>query len=571
MEPFACLADWDGDVLDVWSQTQEPFKIRTELARIFELPLGAVRVRVPYVGGGFGSRAAPKYEPLLAALALRTRRPVKLLTDVRGSFLTVSRHAARITIATGLDADGMMIARDCRIDYDTGAYADKGPRVARKGAYRAAGPYRIPNVRARARAVYTNRLPAGAFRGFSTPQVVWAAESATDEIAAHLGEDPLAFRRRHLKQRGEPFLVDDTPLDADLAAGLSRAASGIDWAAPNPPDRGRGVAVACKDGGGGVSRSEATVRLHPDGSAKLLAATVELGQGARTVLRVIVADELGVELDRIRVAHVDTARSPYDVGTGREPVDDRRGQRRGRRLPAPHRRPRGNDRTARRFRRQVRGARRTRRRLRRRRGAPPVPARRAAVTQPRTPVPELGPLARTGVHEVGAGAGTFGSATPFYEVSHGAAEVRVDPETGEIVVERYVSVADVGRALNRVTCEGQDEGAAVMGLGHTLYKQLEFDEDGQLLNGALYEYRVPGASDLPPGGLHTVLLEEGDGPGPGGAKGAGEGGIIPVAPAIANAVAALTGVRIRELPITPERLWSAMRSAAPGPTEGAVE
>lgn len=568
MEPYTCLADWDGDLLDVQSATQEPFKVREQLARIFDLPLNRVRMRVAFIGGGFGGKAAPKYEPLVAALAMKVARPVKLVTDVRGSFLTVSRHAARITVITGMDAENCMIARDTHIDYDTGAYADKGPRVARKGAYRAAGPYRIANVRATARAIYTNKLPAGAFRGFSTPQVVWAAESAIDEIATHLGEDPLAFRLRHLKERGEPFLGDDTPLDADLAEGIGRAATDIGWAAAVGPDSGRGLAVGVKDGGGGVGRSEAVARLHLDGSVDIETSTVELGQGSRTVLRAIAAVELGIPPERVRVHHVDTSSTPYDVGTGASrstvavgsAVADacRQLRRRVLDLTAEHAPGTvelvldGTDVVAS---MDVDGNRATQR----------FCLAEVVATHHGLSAAEVGPLMASGVHTVSGGSGLLGSATPFYEVSHGAAEVDVDRDTGEIAVTRYVSVADVGHAMNRITCEGQDEGAVVMGLGHTLSEELAFDGEGQLLNGALIEYRVPRAGDLPEGGVRTVLLENGDGPGPQGAKGAGEGGIIPVAPAIANAVAAATGVRLRVLPLTPERVWRTLRDADPRP------
>jgi CO/xanthine dehydrogenase Mo-binding subunit len=559
MEPFTCIADWDGDQLTVWSATQQPYKVRADLARIFDLSLADVRMQVPFVGGGYGSKGQAKYEPLTVALAMRAGRPVKLVVDVREAMLTVSRHAAEITVRTGLDDDGAMLARDTTLHYDTGGYADKGPRVAKKGAYRAAGPYRIPNVRAHGVAVYTNRPPAGAFRGFSTPQVVWAAESAIDEIATHLGEDPVAYRLRHLKPRGVPFLGQDTPLDADLAQGLTLAVDGLGTPPPGAC-RGRGVAVAVKDGGGGVARSEALVRLHPDGSVEVHTATVELGQGARTVFRQLAADALGADLEQVQVRGTDTGTAPFDRGTNasrstvavgsavvdactqlrtrvREIVEALDGPVDEVELHGPEviARADGGD---------------TRHPL------------VALLSRWRDlPAAELGPLQAIGAHETSTGAGPLGSATPFYEVAHGAADVDVDVDTGEVMVRRYVSVADVGRAVNPVTCEGQDEGAAVMGLGHTLYEELEYDDEGQLVNGAMYEYRVPRASDLPTDGLHTELLENGDGPGPHGAKGAGEGGIIAIAPAIANAIAAGTGVRIRELPMTPERVWRALRDA----------
>lgn len=558
MEPFTCLARWEGRRLEVWTATQEPFRIRAELARCFSLRPDDVRVHVPFIGGSYGSRTAPKYEPLTAALARAVGRPVRLATDIHEAFLTNSRHAARVHVRTAVDAAGAMIGRETLVDYDTGAYADKGPRVARKGAYRAAGPYRIPHVRSVARAVYTNHLPAGAFRGFSTPQVVWAAESAIDEIAAHLGRDPLQYRLDHLRDRGEPFLNDgDTPLDADLAAGLRRAAHDVAWGARD--GCGRGVAVGVKDGGGGAGRSEATVRLNPDGSVELITATTEIGQGSRSVFRRLVAGVLDVDVEAVRVEHVDTAVSPHDAGTGASrstiavgsAVTDAAGQLRERLLACAERAAgttvdavglRGADIV------WTAGTSTGRARL-----------DQALASELGLAPGEVGPLVARGAHQVEPAAGALGSSAPFYEVAHGGAAVQLDRETGELRVRRYVSVADVGHALDRTACEGQDEGAVVMGLGHTLWESLEIGGGGELLNGAMFEYRVPRAADVAGMQLRTVLVENHDGPGPGGAKGVGEGGIIPVAPAVANALADLTGVRIRELPLTPEAVWRALR------------
>lgn len=561
MEPFACIATWDGQHLDVVSATQQPFKVRGDLARIFRLQLSDVSLRVPFVGGGYGSKGQSKYEPLTAALALRAGRPVKLVVGVDEAFMTVTRHAARVRVRTGVAADGSLVARETWTDYDTGGYADKGPRVAKKGAYRAAGPYRISNVRAHARAVYTNHVPAGAFRGFATPQVVWAAESAMDEIAQHLGIDPLEFRLSNLKDRGQPFLApEDTPLDADLREGLRVAADGIDWGSPLPVGTGRGIAVAAKDGGGGSARSEATVRLHPDGSVEVYSATVELGQGSRTIFRQIASDALGCGSEAVSVAATSTSTAPFDRGTNasrstisvgsavadacarlRSRVEkmlvDRLGSMPGEwRIDGSH------------VVTTIAGERSS------------VELAELLASALGLPPAELGPLVETGVHETGSGSGPLGSSTPFYEVAHGAAHVDLDRETGEIRLLSYTSVADVGRAINPVTCVGQDEGAAVMGLGHTLHEEIEYDSEGRLSNGAMHDYRVPRAHDIPEH-FHTRLLENGDGPGPGGSKGAGEGGIIPIAPAIANALAAATGVRFRDLPLTPERVWRSLRSA----------
>lgn len=553
MEPHSCIATWASEGLEVISGTQQPFKVRGDLARIFSLPLNRVRVRAPFVGGGFGSKGQAKYEPVTAALARLTGRPVRLVVSVGEAMHTVSRHEATITMRTGIDASGAITARDTFIVYDTGAYADKGPRVSRKGAYRATGPYQIPNLRSVALSVYSNRVPAGAFRGFSTPQVVWAGESAIDEIAEHRGEDPVAYRTAHLKRRGEPFLGNDAPLDADLAAGLAAAADAVGWGGPHPPKgRGRGVAVGVKDGGGGASKTEAEVRLHPDGSVEVRAATVELGQGATTVLAQIAAEALGAEMDSVRVRLSDTEAAPFDRGTNasRSTISV------GSAIEAAARRVReelleaidavglGGDEVALRGSDVVIGGR-------------SHPLLQVLAQARALPVDEVGAIVAVGSHGTASGGGPLGHTSAFYEVGHTAVEVDVDCDTGVVKVTRLVSVADVGFAINPATCEGQDEGAAVMGLGHTLFEELEFD-DGELINGNLVEYRVPRAEDVPEQ-FRTILLENRDGPGPHGAKGAGEGGLLAVAPAVANAVFAAVGVRLRELPLTPERVWRSLR------------
>jgi CO/xanthine dehydrogenase Mo-binding subunit len=559
MEPFATIARWSDEGLELWTGTQEPYKLRADVARAMGLPAARVRLHVPYVGGGYGSRTAPKHEPLVAALARRLPgAPIKLVATTGESALTVTRHAALVTVETLVDAAGTMLSRETTVLFDTGAYADKGPRVARKGAYRAAGPYRIPNVRSTALAVYTNHPPAGAFRGFATPQVVWACESANDEIAAELGEDPLSFRARHLKVRGDAFLRDDLPLDTDPLEGVRRALSELDAREPaRPAGEGRsatGMAVAVKDGGGSAGIADAELRLHPDGSVELRSATVEVGQGARTVLRRLAAESLGVPVERVRVLHVDTSLAPHDVGTGASRSTVAMGT--------------AVEGAARDLLNQLEdlwvsaGGTRCAVRLD---GADlvgdgvPRPLAEVLGRARGLSPEELGPLVGHGRHHIGSDTGVLGALAPFYEASYAAAEVRVDSETGEVTVVRYVSVADVGLAIDRTTCVGQDEGAVMMGLGHTLHEELTYDAEGRLENGSMVDYRVPRATDVPAGGLHTVLIEQRDGPGPGGAKGAGEGGIIPVAPAIANALHAATGVRIRTLPLTPERVWRALR------------
>jgi CO/xanthine dehydrogenase Mo-binding subunit len=308
-----------------------------------------------------------------------------------------------------------------------------------------------------------------------------------------------------------------------------------------------------KDGGGGTGSSQAAVRLHPDGSAEILVATSELGQGARTVFGQLLADALGIRLEHVTVHSADTDVVPFDRGTGASRstvavgsavVDAARGVRE--QLEEAVERVWGCVGSIR-----IDGADVV---AGERRG----PLRALMASALGVPEAEVTAIVSYGRHDVPASDTPLGASALFYEVGHGAAEVSVDVETGLVRVIRYVSVADVGKALNPATVEGQDEGAAMMGIGHTLFEQIEYEE-GEPLNTNMFDYRLPRTIDVPDK-MHTKLLELGDGPGPYGAKGAGEGGILAVAPAMANAVYQATGVRIRDLPMTPERVWRALRS-----------
>ena len=550
MEPHGAVASWDDEGgLTVWASTQNPFSVRAELAKMFDLPASRIRIAVPLLGGGFGGKTYAKLEPLAAALARVTRRPVRLLASVEDAFRTVRRCSARVRLKLGFLGDGRILALDCRADFDVGAYADIAPRVIQKGTYTTTGPYRVANVKLHSNAVYTNTTPGGAFRGFGVPQIVWGVESMMDVAADRLGRDPVDLRRQNLLAHGEEFAPGDTPVDGKLEETLGRLAEAIQWSQASPPGRAKGVAAMMK-ASVAPSVSEAIVRLHADGSVSVLASTVEMGQGARTVMAQIAAEVLAVPLARVSVVPPDTAVTPYDQTTSssrsttmvgravQEAAEDVLDQLR--KIAAA-----------------VLG----------------VPAGRldvddaAIVSGPtRLPYPELldhhfgmrgGELIGRGVVAPGRTAAPLGGSTPFWEVAMGGAEIALDEETGAISVEAYASVSDVGRCINPQQCEAQDEGAIMQGLGHTLLEEMVY-EGGQLLNGDLVGYRVPRAGDVPPR-VETRFVENGDGAGPFGAKGVGEGGLIPVSPAVGNALARLAGIRLRELPLTPERVWRALR------------
>jgi len=557
MEPHICVAHFEAGVLTVWSATQSPFPVRQELARIFGLPFSAVRVIVPHVGGGYGAKSGIKTEAIAACLSRMIGRPVKLAFGADETFRTICQPRAKIVLKTGVRKDGTFIARRCEVYLNGGAYANSGPTVAEKAGYRAHGPYRIPHVLTDAYSIYTNTVPGGAFRGFGGPQVAFAYETHIDMIADRLGMDTVEIRMKNLLDKGESFSYSDTPIDCDLKAGLQRIAQAIGWdARPNGEQnsgskrRGVGIATAMKDGGGTNKPATASVTIFNDGSVLVSTGSVEIGQGMRTAFLQVVAEELSVSPESVRVAALDTHYTPFDKGTNASSATSIMGQ--------------AVQRAARDARRQF------------------LEAASAVLKAPPGEIRLANGFASHGAQTLGFreimqrhfresegeiwGRGYFkiakdenvplGYLSPFWEIGFGAAEVEVDRETGEVKLLRYVSLTDAGKMINPRQCEAQDEGAAVFGLGQALFEDLAY-ENGQLLNGTLIDYRLPTFDDIP-SSFTTFIMEGEGGPGPYGAKGMGEGGILPVAPAIANAVFAATGKRLQRVPLSPGVVWEAM-------------
>jgi len=553
LETHTSIAHFHAGKLTVWTACQDPFTLREHLAAIFKLPLSRVRVVVPLVGGAYGGKLYVKTEPIAAALSWKSGRPVKISLSVGESFKTVTRHPARIRIKTGVNKDGRLTTRECEIYMDTGAYADAGPRVTQKAGYRSFGPYRIPRTKVDAHGVYTNTVPAGAFRGFGAVQVTWAYESQMDLMAERMGMDRLEFRLKNLLKKGEAYTPGDTPVDCDLKEGLLKVAEALDWKRkPTSPNTGKGLSCCIKDGGGTYKVAESAVRMFADGSVVVETATVEVGQGSRTALSQEAAEELAVSLDRVSVAELDTNVTPYDVSTSASSSMTVMGL-------AVQRASQDVKKQLLRAGAKVLGVRADRLTLKN--GKVCSPKGRAL------------PYSQVILDYYGGGGGIvgrgvyrdkrskkalLGSPTTFWEVGWGGAEVEVDPDTGVIRILKYVSASDVGKAINPLQCEGQDEGGVMMALGHTLFEEMVY-EDGQLLNPNLIDYRVPTFGDLPES-FSSHLIENGNGPGPFGSKGMGEGGVLPVASAIASAVSDAVGVRIQDLPLSPPKIWHALRA-----------
>jgi CO/xanthine dehydrogenase Mo-binding subunit len=546
MEPHGCIAMWEGDRLTVWSAVQHPFVLQQVLATMLGLPLSQVRVLVPQIGGSFGAKGYPKIEPLAAVLSKAAHRPVQLQLTAEEGFVTARRAAASIVIRTAFDDSGVILSQDVAADFLIGAYRDISPRVVGKAAHVACGPYRTPVARIVARAVASHTTPSTAARGFGAPQFTWALESQIDEIAHALGLDPVEMRLRNLVARGEELVPGDLPADGDWVVGLRRAAAEIGWDERRAPHRGRGIAAGIKSSRSGTT-SLAEVRLHGDGSVIVSVGTTEMGQGSRTVMAQIAAQVLGVPLERVSVPEPDTDSSPFDSITASSRSTVLAG--------------RAVEEASRDLLRRLETI------------AAELIGRPTRLNVDRSQFVVDGETALSyedvlaayfGTEEgvvIGQGAyrseqGGLDGPTPFWEVSFAASEVAVDPGTGVVSLMRHIAVSDVGCAINPAQTHEQHNGAAVMGIGHTLFEELRY-ESGQLLNPNLIDYRLPTVHHVPRE-LESFLVENADGPGPFGAKGAGESGIIPVSPSIANALFDATGVRIRDLPLSPERVWRSL-------------
>jgi CO/xanthine dehydrogenase Mo-binding subunit len=551
IEPHAFLAAPDPEGVTIWSPVQHPFVLQRVVAAALGWPISRVRVVSPDPGGGFGGKGWPKLEPLMAFLALKTGRPVRLVLTLEETFQQARRTSARAHVRTGFDRSGRIVFQDIQADFLIGAYADIAGRVVSKASYAACGPYRTPHARVVARALLSHTTPSTAFRGFGTPQASWAVESQLNEAARRLDLDPLDIRRRNVPAKGEAFIPGDTPADGDWDLALTKAGAAIGWREPLPEHRGRGISLGLKSSST-ASVSFAIVRLHYDGSASVLSGTSDMGQGARTVLRQIAAQELGIPPERTAIVMGDTAVVPFDSSTsasrstvfmGTAVLNACREIKEQIRKKAAATFAVGED--------TVSIA----------NGLVHVAGRE--LTYEEFSKAHFG-SARGEVIGVGQAANLpvadhpLGGRPAFWEMMCAAADVEVDPGTGMVRIIKLVLVSDIGKALNPQHVEAQDEGAAVMGLGHTFMEQLLLDEHGSIRNLGALDYRIPTIQDGPDL-LQSILIENGDGPGPYGAKGAGEGGILAIAAAVGAAVNQAEGITLRDLPLTPERVWRAIQ------------
>ncbi|RYF46260.1 MAG: xanthine dehydrogenase family protein molybdopterin-binding subunit, partial [Comamonadaceae bacterium] len=301
LEPFVAVAEASPAAVELWSSTQSPFPLRRELSRIFSIPENRVRVHVPLLGGGFGAKNLPKADVVAIRLSqLSGGRPVRFAMTTEEVFLTISQHAARLTVRTGVMADGTFVARKSTVLLNGGAYSDLSPLVAEKAGYRMPGPYRWAHLDSTCKVVVTNTVPAGAFRGFGGAQANWASERQVDMIAERLGMAPLELRFQNIKRLGEEYVPGETSLDSDLAEGLRIVAAEIGYTdRDRRGNRGMGISVGAKDGGGVNKPAQARVKISTNGDVFLSSGLTEMGQGGHSALCQIVAEVLKCPRERV--------------------------------------------------------------------------------------------------------------------------------------------------------------------------------------------------------------------------------------------------------------------------------
>jgi CO/xanthine dehydrogenase Mo-binding subunit len=515
---------------------------------MFAMPLARVRVVVPYVGGGYGTKSYTKVEPLAALGAYVTGRPVRVALSVEEAIFTTRSDSARVRARTAFRADGTLLAREFDVVMNSGAYSDNSPLVCAKLANRCFGPYRMAAVRVRVRSAFTNTTPASSLRGFAAPQGNLAGELQMDEAADKLGIDALELRLLNVVRPGEEVLPGKRGIDADLREDLRLLTDSLGW-----PKSGVGVGFGISASDAGAHPTSVTmVRLHADGSASCAVGATELGQGSRTVLSQILADGLGLPFDKVAIVAADTGVTTYERTTGAS----RTTTLVGRALLAACEDARAK-------------------------------VRELAKEFADGEIEDISGGIRIGAKEFdygevirrwfGSGGGgevvgigmirradEFQELPPFWEIGCSGVVASVDEGTGRVEIEQLSTVGDVGFAINPQLVHGQDLGAAMMSLGAATSEELVY-EGTTLSNPNVVEYRVPRAGDLP-ARVDQILAERRDGIGPFGAKGGGEGAGNPIGAAVAAAVGRLIGRYPHELPLTPERVWRLAREAADEPT-----
>jgi len=579
LEPRVCVSEWDveGNVT-INSSQQHLHGLRESLAYALEIPEGRVRVIKPaYIGGGFGGKLDLGYiEPIATLLSRKAGRPVRIEQTRYEDFITTTRNPIKVHLKTGVKNDGTFTARYAKSILDAGAHATHGGEVINVHGMVLATNYACPNVAWEGYSVYTNNMVGGGYRGYGAPQAVFAMESQNDEICEALDLDPFEFRKKNTMKPGNPHpMVPGATLDSyALHDVLDRGRDAIGWDKRQPTNSGdgtrkRGMGFAlfpfwvsgCVGFPDIYEHSGAIVKFSPDGTAHLATATMDIGSGQIVTLLQIAAEELGLPFDALRmVEHTDTDSVPFDAPTHASRVTYSSGnavraaarQAREKLLEVAglimEASPQDLE--------MVDGTISVK-------GSPEKSVTVAEVTKradsPFIQFGEQGP-APTNLAEKGTIMGVSNQAPPSNPspVAAGFVEVEVDTETGHVSVDRVVYAHDIGRVINPNAAEGQVEGGFQQGMGFALTEEILFDADsGSCLTGDFLDYKIPTAVEMPRD-IQSIFVESNEPTGPFGAKSLSECCCVVPAPAIANAIYNAIGVRIKNLPITPEKILRAL-------------
>src|SRR4029453_16800234 len=554
-----CLAQCINGELNLWLPTSSPMRDGGEFAHFLGLEQDRVRVRVPYVGGGFCSKIPPPSHYAAVFVSRKLGRPVRLVPSEEHSFRQNSRHAEVFKAKVGVKADGILAALDVDLIVDTGAYTTGGATAAHNSVISAWGCYRIPHLRIKGRCVYTNKVPAGHTRATGKIQTTWGIECTMDSVARQMGIDPYEFRKKNVLMRGD-FVCKGTPLmDTDYLDLMAEAIGGIGWdgkanlrsgneTGGSRWARGRGMALSLRHGSQGGGRAYALATMDARGIVTIQHNAPEIGQGTHNLFSVVAAQTLGIPQSQIQVRTPDTAvnlpfagvsaqRTTMQMGNA---VHDACNKLKEELLSLASQAKGGKGEEWQR----IQG--------------------RLCWGETSFSVGEIIRLAGGGVVLKAVG---YHSVPPMvkdsafagmdhWAPSGAAIDLEVNRDTGELRILAYAVIADAGKAIHYPSAKAQTDGGGVMGFGHALFEEAIY-QDGQFQNGDPFQYRLPVMKDIPQN-FYSSMLEKGDGPGPFGSKGMAQTSIVTVGPAIGNAVYDALGVRVRSLPITPEKILRAM-------------
>ena len=561
MEPVGgCLAQYVNGEVNIWLPTSSPMRDAAEFAHFIGIEPDKVRVRVPFIGGGFGSKIPTPSIFAALFLARKIGRPVRLVPSAEHSFRQNSRHAEVFKAKVGVKADGTLTALDVDLVVDTGAYTTGGATAVHNSVISAWGCYRIPHLRVKGRCVYTNKVPAGHTRATGKIQTTWGIECTIDSVARQMGIDPYEFRKKNVLLRGD-FVCTGTPhMDTDYLDLMAEAIEAVGWdgrssltpsatVASGPTwVRGHGMALSLRHGSQGGGRAYAMVTMDGRGRLTIQHNAPEIGQGTHNLFSVVASRTLNIPQSQISVGAPDTAVQLPFAGVSAQRTTMQMGN-------AVHNACNKLKQELFTLAAEVKG------------GKPEewqIIEGRLCWGETSFSISEiirsLGGnvvLKCIGYHSVPpmVKESAF-SGMDHWAPSGAAIDLEVNRDTGELRILRYAVIADAGKAIHYPSAKAQADGGAVMGFGHALFEETIY-QDGQFQNGDPFQYRLPLMKDVPEE-FHSSMLEKGDGPGPFGSKGMAQTSIVTVGPAIGNAIYDALGVRVRSLPITPEKVLRAL-------------